>query len=504
MMTRRNPSTATPGYLTGKVQKKISPEDSGQVSKMNPHSQNGIDLWEEIEAALNEKDILTLREQLQRVSSVTKQEKSEPEVPFDLSERMDIPRFLDQLPVSSEELATIRDPLPKIHVHNHHRALKENVHQLYKEQSEDTADTDNTGDFPVNTHEWEMIGEAIMEKDIMDLRESLQHIVSAEMSSATGQEEIEMYLEGEMNDLAIQQFEDELIDNEQLRLDLQLNTELEQAISEKDIMELRSMLEDISERQNSTSRTQKDIEAFLDDHLSESEKASFMEELSENEDLRAAVNLERELRASLSEPDVIQMRKTLNEIPQEEYTLDRKIIIPVHKMRRNFVKAATVAAIFVFVAGISILMQNSGGTGRDLLSDFLQPPQSLTTFRSAERVPSVDLQTAFRFYNQSDYLNALVYFRKVVENESSNQMARFYSGVSYQGLNRFENAVIEYNRVVQDNDNIFVEQAEWYRAMCYLKLGKKETALAQLTGIIEKEGFYERNAKLLLRKYKMR
>jgi Na+/glutamate symporter len=51
---------------------------------------------------------------------------------------------------------------------------------------------------------------------------------------------------------------------------------------------------------------------------------------------------------------------------------------------------------------------------------------------------------------------------------------------------------------------MFVEQAEWYRALCNFGLGNKKTAITQLEAINNKNGYFEKDAKSLLKQLKIK
>ena len=69
-------------------------------------------------------------------------------------------------------------------------------------------------------------------------------------------------------------------------------------------------------------------------------------------------------------------------------------------------------------------------------------------------------------------------------------------------LKQYEDAINEYNKVIQHGDNIFIEDAEWYRSLCYLKMKNYSKVKEQLVFIIEKKGYYSNDAKAILRKLK--
>ena len=71
---------------------------------------------------------------------------------------------------------------------------------------------------------------------------------------------------------------------------------------------------------------------------------------------------------------------------------------------------------------------------------------------------------------------------------------------SLQNLERYTEAIPEFTNVILHGDNLFIEESEWYRALCHLKLNQKEVAKEQLLAIVRKRGFYASDAKAILRK----
>lgn len=503
-MTPKNPNAVFVDIMINTLPENQLHDVNGNEHHSPTHSQNRTDLWNEISNAVCEKDILALRQKLQGISINANHVKSDQESVFELTEMLDIQGFLDQCPVSSPDLMSFTEPLPKIHIHNHRRAAGETVHQLYREQNNSISDYTDSEEISEATKEWELIGESIMEKDIMDLRESLKHISSLNSRQVYSTGDIEMYLEGQMTDEEKSDFKDELLVNPELRADIKLNMELKEAVSEKDIMALRSSLEDIIKKQNSTSKSLIEIEAYLDGELPDSERTSFMEELTDNDDLKAEVRLLKELNSTFSEKDILKLRDNLKKISTEIDQQEKKSFLPSHNFKKNIRRAGTVAAIFIFLTGLSFFFNYSGESENEVFIKYFKTPQSISTFRSIEKNANLDLEKAFAFYDQSDYQTAQAYFRKVMEKDATLWVAHFYSGACYQGLKSYEKAILEYNNVIQNNNNIFVAQAEWYRALCNFGLGNRKTAISQLEAINNKNGDFGKDAKSLLKQMKLK
>jgi tetratricopeptide (TPR) repeat protein len=398
----------------------------------------------------------------------------------------------------TQDVITSLEPLPKIHAHHHRRASSETTHQLYREQMKTDAQDHNALNEGDNDQEWIILREAVSEKDIMNLRESLRQIGSSNVSHNYFSDDIERYLEGEMSSEELEMFDGELAVNPQLNRDIEMHVEVEEAVAETDIISLRESLGHIMSRQSSTARNLEEIDAFLENELAEDDNASFFEEMANDKDLKAEVNLIRELNASLGEKDIIQLRGELEQISKDAFRQESKSILPVNRLPRKFRIAGIAAAVLVLLLGVSPVMKYMSESGITPYEQFYDQPSSLSAFRSADADAVNLMSKGFDLYNQGDYNKALLVFHDVLKINENMPSARFYSGASYQGISQFSNAIIEYDKVIEQNNNLFVEQAEWYRALCYLGLDDRDNASSSLYAIMEKKGFYKEKAQRVL------
>lgn len=76
--------------------------------------------------------------------------------------------------------------------------------------------------------------------------------------------------------------------------------------------------------------------------------------------------------------------------------------------------------------------------------------------------------------------------------------AAFYMGVSYVKLEMFGKAIPLLDQILNATNNVFHEEARWYKAQALLGNGEKEAAKQLLTEIAAKEGFYQQKAKEML------
>jgi tetratricopeptide (TPR) repeat protein len=472
----------------------------GNESFMPPLTHNGHDLRKEVEEAIAEKDIILLRQQLQTITKDIPSKETKPDGFFNLAENMDYLEFLENYPSGTLNVEIPAESLPKIHLHQHLRNSFENSHQFYEVQHKESENV-AVIDPEVETEEsWHEIEDALREKDIMSLRESLSHIYTCTDTSFYALEDIENYRDGRMNPDEVVRFEEELTGNSELKASLQLDSELQEAVGEVDVMKLRESLGRILQNNNSTSKTIKEIESFLDGELNEEARTSFIEELLENDGLRKEIRMVQEINTALSEKSVIQLRDNLHRISGEVYQLQEKSVFSLKKGTATRKKAAIVAAVVVITFGVSAFLQNSGNSDRKTYDRFYTIPESVTTYRSYPSNIKNDLNSGFEYYQKKDYTTALTYFLRVIESDTSYPAAQFYSGASYQNLEQFQKAIPHYDKVIKHNNNLFLEQATWYSALCQVGIGDKSSAISKLKEIVKRNGFYSNDATLLLRK----
>lgn len=105
-------------------------------------------------------------------------------------------------------------------------------------------------------------------------------------------------------------------------------------------------------------------------------------------------------------------------------------------------------------------------------------------------------------YIEKDYTQAEQILEQAQKNSAENPVFQFYRAASLQNLNKFEDAISEYTRVINHGDNIFIEEAEWFRSLCYLKSGNEKLAKQQLLAVVNRKSHYKNDAKAILKRYR--
>ena len=73
--------------------------------------------------------------------------------------------------------------------------------------------------------------------------------------------------------------------------------------------------------------------------------------------------------------------------------------------------------------------------------------------------------------------------------------ASFYTGASYYYQKNYPQALIMLNRIGNLSNNVFKQEAYWYKALCFIDLQRTTEAKTLLQHIIDAQGFYTEKAK---------
>jgi tetratricopeptide (TPR) repeat protein len=407
--------------------------------------------------------------------------------------------FID-LNAEDNEILDIGNFLQKLHLRNHKLASKETIYEVYRTE-EEISETESDmlseeDEFIINE-----VQQAVAEHEIISLRANLQTISQNISAHKWQPEEIENYLSGELDEEVKLMMENESLVNTNLTDDIHLFHEIDEAIGEKDIMQMRSNLKTIIEFESSHNRSVNEIEEYINNELEESLMYSFEEEMQNNEGLAAEVRLSREINDALGEKDIMALRESLKEIKAaEDESEGRQLhgIIPL-KLRKAIWYAAAASVILVF--GLNITFQNQSWSPPALYSEYYQPVDGNPGITRSVALPEEMLiSQALLDMSSKEYDKALGKLGDIIAKGGQSAVGNFYTGAIYQQTGQFDKAIKYYTSVIKEGDNLFVEQSEWYIGLCYLNRNEKEKAIRQFKKISWKGGYYQQQSNEILKK----
>lgn len=227
------------------------------------------------------------------------------------------------------------------------------------------------------------------------------------------------------------------------------------------------------------------IERYLDGQLKDGELWEFRVELEKNPDFAKQVKLQKEINETLSDTNKLRLRKQLN----SSYNKTQRLQV-IYQWKYQI--AAAVTILMLIGSGLTLDIINSGSSidNYALYQENFNPDNSLFTVRAGNSTLNADFENAIEAYNNEDYLKAI----KILAPQSNNMAAKLYSGFSFMKLSDFDNAINNFNTVIEDNNNLFIDQAEFNLALCYLAKDNSNEAIKILNNIIDKETVYSKKA----------
>jgi tetratricopeptide (TPR) repeat protein len=239
------------------------------------------------------------------------------------------------------------------------------------------------------------------------------------------------------------------------------------------------------------------IERYNANEMSDAERIWFRKELEGNDQLREEVNLRKRTDEVLQNQNIISLRNKLSEIENRR----KANIIATKRKKPVYLKYGAVFAVLVLIGNIYLF------TGKNLSSDeimtrYYKAYETTAPSRSAQPVTNDDFTLALEFFNTHDYKNAAIFFSKVVEREPENMYSTLLNGISNFENNKYPEAKRSLGIVIADKTNLYIDQAQWYLALCYVNTGENDKAIRQLEIVKERGGIYSNDAKKIIRKLK--
>ena len=278
--------------------------------------------------------------------------------------------------------------------------------------------------------------------------------------------------------------------------------EIDRAVGEEDIMHLRSMLNDIHDLNNEEVIKDKKYEIACD--IDPNELSGFLQDLEAAEQYEEY--LDEDISAALMEDDVMSLRSKLGDIGKE-------VSSPVQENKPWYSKISRLTA----VASIIILLLIGGTTWVTLDSipmkpakaaaKFFVPPEGKGVTRAAVAIEDISLDAAFEKYRLENYSEAALVFEALRGKDPSFQNApvvNAFLGFSFFMSERYAKASVELSRVIEDNSSVYVDPAEWILAGCMLRDRETEDKGIELLQKIARKPDHEYSelSKLVLKKLK--
>jgi tetratricopeptide (TPR) repeat protein len=239
---------------------------------------------------------------------------------------------------------------------------------------------------------------------------------------------------------------------------------------------------------------------YLDGEVVGEEKQLFEKEISTDESLKETLRMIHEVNRTMADEELLsfvnQLKETQKTINKENSTLLKK--------RAMLTWRILAAACFVALLVTSFFLYSnySRPSNDKIFANYYHRYEAELLTRSAGPSEVSDLIKAIQLYDKGNYQEAIVKLEAIIKSDASNTAARFFIGVSYIETKNFDKAIENLNFVIAQNDTAFVEHAEWYLSLCYVKTNQMSKAKTLLHKIANGTTFYKMMASDALSKMK--
>ena len=110
------------------------------------------------------------------------------------------------------------------------------------------------------------------------------------------------------------------------------------------------------------------------------------------------------------------------------------------------------------------------------------------------------ISQAMRLFNSKSIVSCIEELTILYNYNKDDANAQFYLGMCYYQLNKCAVAKIYFQKNLDNVNNIFHQESEFYQALCLLNLKQTDEAIRQLQNIANSKGFYSDRAKETINK----
>ena len=241
------------------------------------------------------------------------------------------------------------------------------------------------------------------------------------------------------------------------------------------------------------------IERYLANELVPPKRLAFKEELQTNPELASELKLSQSIDSAIERDDIIDLRRKLIAAIHEGRKAEKEI--PVIRMyTRKWWYAAASLLVLCAVAATLYLQTPHSITNDSLFNQYYSSENIVDQTRGEQNIVEAVIK-----FQQKDFRKASALFKSILDKDNSNIAIWFYYGISNIETKNYENSVKAFKTIIEQNDNLYIEHAEWYLGLCYLKNNQKDKAIDQFADVASNpDNFHQQEAKTILEKLQIK
>jgi tetratricopeptide (TPR) repeat protein len=237
------------------------------------------------------------------------------------------------------------------------------------------------------------------------------------------------------------------------------------------------------------------IENFLSGNASNAEKSWLNREMKKDPDLAREVALRRRTDEILADREILDLRAKLNAVE-----IRKRSAGGLRKVAERSSRYAAAILVAAAVTSAIYFMVRPDPSPEKLYTSYYERYESPGASRSAITAGNLLMENAIASYSAKEYDKAIGYLEQVIANENGNMESLFMHGMANMEVSNYPVASGSFTRVIEHNDNLYLEDAAWYLSLCYMMTGNSEKALSQLNAIADSRSRYSRQAARLAKR----
>jgi tetratricopeptide (TPR) repeat protein len=238
------------------------------------------------------------------------------------------------------------------------------------------------------------------------------------------------------------------------------------------------------------------IERYIASEMDLTEIKWFEKELEGNDTLQKEVMLRKKADHMMLNHDLISLR---NKLAGLEKSRKEKLVESAGKKALGIRYAAVFTGLVLIGSLLMLIGRNQNS--KALFDKNFTVYESTTVSRSIQAGADIELTRALKFYADKDYTEAGRYFSDYLKSNSGNMQATLLYAISKMETKNYQVAKSSFDKIIKSGNNLYIDQAEWYLALCYVATGETTVAKQQLLAIKKSDSIYRDKARKMLRNF---
>ena len=236
------------------------------------------------------------------------------------------------------------------------------------------------------------------------------------------------------------------------------------------------------------------IEQYLSGEMQEKELFGFEKRLETEPELADLLNLHKEINHYFIHDKVMQ---EFQDEEKDSVKNERPVKLKKTGFSPLWYAAASISGIIIIATVVLLFYQNASTSHDKIFAEYYKPYEPVSIVRSGESGLNPVLENAFILYEKGDYKGSLSLFNQVLATDKNNILALFYSSIALMETEKFNEAIVKLQIIIDKQDRLFLSHAIWYQGFCYSKINNPKAALRNFEQLLTNEYYKGKSEEII-------